>query len=76
MGSYKTLTVGDYVKISRGHEGFWLKVKSIMGNEIEAVVDNYLLNTDEHGFDYGDLIKIRIDEIIMAMSGKEASDGR
>ena len=47
---------GDWVKVSRSQESFWVKVRTV-GPPHEGIVDNELVYTESHGFALGDSIK-------------------
>ncbi len=50
-------------KISLGGESFWYKEgKHVVGNTYEAIVDNCLVFTDDHGYDLGDTIYFELEE--------------
>lgn len=55
--SIEHLQPGDFVKIRREGERFWLIVQSIEGESITAVVNNNLVFTDKHGLQVGDVVK-------------------
>jgi len=48
---------GDLVKVSTGSERFWVKVTQKEGAAITGIVDNNLVNTEEHGLKLGDTIE-------------------
>lgn len=50
------LNPGDFVKIRREGECFWLIVQSTAGESITAIVDNKLIWTSKHGLQVGDVV--------------------
>ena len=63
--------IGDFVKIHRGHESFWLRVLSIDGSSIVAEVNNNLIDTESHGLVCGDVIRFGVDDVIAHKPGKK-----
>lgn len=61
---------GDYVKISRKGERFWVELTKI-GPECEGIVDNHLVNTAMHGLSYMDIVKFPKNQIIQHMQESE-----
>lgn len=45
------------VKICVGNERFWTKIIHVDGEKITAIIQNDLLNTDQHGLNYNDVIE-------------------
>ena len=63
----KELKKGDFVKILRSHERFWVEVEDI-GEFISGRVDNDLLNTEDHGLKLNDPIKFHYSDILDVMN--------
>jgi len=58
---------GLVVKVWRPGELFWTIIQEVKGPEIMASVDNDLI--DDHGYNYGDLISFKKDDV-WDVSGK------
>ena len=54
---------GDFVKISRGGERFWV-ILSKIGSECVGTVDNDLIFTNAHGIKLGDTVRFPKDQIL------------
>jgi len=48
---------GSIVKICVDGERFWARVVGVEEEKITGFIDNDLINTDDHGLDYNDLIE-------------------
>ena len=59
------IKLGDFVKVCASSERFWVKVEFIDLNNrtIYGVVDNELVNTEEHGLKLGDSIEVKTENI-------------
>jgi hypothetical protein len=44
-------------------ERFWVEVTARWGNRLTGRVDNELVQTEEHGLSYGDLVEFLVDNI-------------
>lgn len=61
----KKLAVGDLVKIRLIGERFWVKISSVRKSAgIYGIIDNHLVNTEEHGYSYGDEVVFSKSEIL------------
>ena len=60
---------GDFVKVIRGSERFWLRVREYAEGQGVGVVDNYLV--EEHGFDYGDYVAFQRSHVCAWQSREE-----
>lgn len=58
------IAVGDSVKIRLPGEVFWVLVSCVDNGQINGVVDNHLVNTAAHGYQYGDIITFDCSEVI------------
>ena len=63
---------GDFVKIIRGSERFWVRYTGKSGGKAHGVVDNELLNTSIHGLRRGSKVSFRPGEVIDVMRGNPA----
>jgi hypothetical protein len=55
---------GDFVKIIRGNERFWVRYMGKGGGKAHGVVDNELLNTSIHGLSRGSKVSFKPSEVI------------
>lgn len=51
------IKLDDSLKVCIGGERFWTTVTEVKGQQIKAIVDNHLINCEEHGLDYGDEVE-------------------
>jgi len=60
------LHIGDFVKINRSAEKFWLEIIYIdtLGQKISGSVDNDLIKTALHGLQRKDVITVGFDEVL------------
>ena len=54
----------DYVKVATGGERFWVSVKSIDGEQLKGEVNNHLVCSDEHGLEFGDVIELKMKNVL------------
>ncbi|WP_435008061.1 hypothetical protein P12x_005330 [Tundrisphaera lichenicola] len=70
------IKAGDSVKVCTCDERFWVTVTEVSEHRIAGTVDNDLIFTDEHGLDYGDVVRFtreNVYSIIAKATGKEAA---
>lgn len=63
----KSIALGTYVQIRRAPERFWVKVIDMDGDIVVGRVDNKLLSSDIHGYQYNDTIRFNVSEILKIM---------
>jgi hypothetical protein len=50
----KKLKPGDFVKVARNNERFWVRIDGFVGRRWHGTIDNYLINQSD--IEYGDKI--------------------
>lgn len=53
----------DFVKVCANPERFWIQITEVSGVLLKGRVDNDLISTDKHGYEYEDEVIIHIDHV-------------
>jgi hypothetical protein len=72
----KKLKPGDYVKVARNDERFWLKLDGYVGRRWHGTVANELLKNRNPDLDYGESIFFMRKNIYDAMPRKEMEEAQ
>ena len=65
--SIEDIKTGDFVKISRGGERFWVTLNNIVDDVCSGIIDNDLVNTTDHGLNFGDKVHFPRNHILDVM---------
>ena len=57
------MKIGDFVKIRREGERFWVQITEL-GPEITGIVDNDLVMTERHGLALGDAVSFPKNQVL------------
>ena len=68
----EALHPGDFVKVCTADERFWVKLTNVAGENLEGVVDNDLICTDDHGLKLGDVVLIEVDHVYSVLTAETA----